>query len=667
MTTQDEPLAAPTTPGAAVPAPAVPAASTPAAESGATEGHHAQHRHGKAGSEHGSLMTLALGSIGVVYGDIGTSPLYALREALHHAAEDGLTRDEVLGVVSLLLWAVTIIVTLKYVLMLMRADNKGEGGILSLLALVQGVVGRNSTFIMVLAALGASLFYSDAVITPAISVLSAVEGLKLVTPVFEPYVLPATLLIITALFLVQPWGTGAVAVFFGPITALWFVTMAVAGLYHVSDDPGILLAFNPAYAVSFLLNHGLVGFVVLGSVFLAVTGAEALYADMGHFGRKPIQAAWFALVFPALALNYLGQGALVLAHPEALDNPFFLLFPTWMLLPIVLLATVATVIASQAVISGAFSVTRQAVQLGLLPRLQIRHTSETQAGQIYMPRVNWMLLAGVLLLVLMFKTSSSLAAAYGIAVTGDMVITSCLAFFVLWKVWNRSLAVAAAIVAPFLVVEVTFLAANLLKIFEGAWLPLIFATCLVTAMWTWVRGTRIVFEKSRKESVPLAAVVRMLERSKPYRAPGTAVFLTSDPETAPAAMMHNLKHNNVLHKRNIVMTIRTATTPRVPEKKRIVIREVSADFTVVEMTFGYMEDPSVAQTLAACRSNGLKLELMSTTFFVSRRSFRASGHSGMPLWQDHIFLALARSASDAAAFYRVPSNRLVEIGQQFVI
>ncbi|MCW1843545.1 potassium transporter Kup [Prosthecomicrobium hirschii] len=616
---------------------------------------------------HGGLLALSLGSIGVVYGDIGTSPLYALRESLVHSAKDGLTRSEVLGVVSLLLWALVIIVTIKYVILLMRADNKGEGGILSLLALAQGAVGRQSVLLMVLAALGASLFYGDSIITPAISVLSAVEGLKLVTPVFEPYVVPITVVILVGLFAIQPRGTGAVAVFFGPITAVWFLAMAASGLSHISDDPGIFLAFNPVYAIEFLLHEGVVGFVVLGSVFLAVTGAEALYADMGHFGRKPIQLAWISLVFPSLALNYLGQGALVLAHPEAIENPFFLLVPSWALLPYVLLATVATVIASQAVISGAFSVTRQAVLLGLLPRFEVRHTSETQRGQIYMPRVNWMQLAGVLVLVLMFRSSSALASAYGIAVTGDMVITSCLAFIVLWRVWGWGLPAAALVVAPFLAVELTFLAANLLKLFDGAWLPLCLSAFLVTSMWTWVRGTQIVFDKSRRDSVPLATVMRSLEKSKPFRPPGTAVFLTSDPDTAPPALLHNLKHNRVLHGKNVILTVRTATTPKVAEENRIALEPVNEDFTRLFVNYGYMEEPNIPKALGQCRKLGLKFDIMSTTFFVARRTFRVSANSGMPLWQDRLFIAMSKDAANATDFYSIPTGRVVELGQQITV
>ncbi len=610
---------------------------------------------------------LTLGSVGVVYGDIGTSPLYALRESLAHAAADGLTRDEVLGVVSLLVWALIFIVTIKYVFFLMRADNKGEGGTLSLLALAEGSLGRRTLFVFVLGAAGAALFYGDAIITPAISVLSAVEGLKLVTPVFEPYVLPLTVVILVVLFAVQSSGTGAVAAWFGPITAVWFLAIAATGLAHIFDDPGIFLAFDPRYAIDFLLNEGLVGFIVLGSVFLAVTGAEALYADMGHFGRKPIQVAWLGLVFPALALNYLGQGAFVLANPAAIENPFFLMAPDWALLPMVLLATAATVIASQAVITGAFSLTQQAVQLGLLPRFEIRHTSETQAGQIYMPRVNGLLLIGVLFLVILFKNSSSLASAYGIAVTGTMLVTTLLAFVVLWKTWHWPMPLAALAILPFVVVESIFMAANLLKLFDGGWLPLTMAGAIVVAMWTWVRGTRIVSEKSRRESVPLASVVRMLERSKPFRPPGTAVFLTSDPDTAPAALMHNLKHNTVLHARNVILTVMTARTPKVPDADRITIEKITEDFTRLIVRFGYMEQPNIPRALAICRKQGLKLDIMTTTFFVGRRTFKASANSGMPLWQDKLFISMARDAANATDFYAIPSGRVVELGQQITV
>jgi KUP system potassium uptake protein len=617
---------------------------------------------------HPSLLALSLGAVGVVYGDIGTSPLYALREALHHAAGDGLDRAEVLGVVSLLLWALILIVTIKYVLLLVRLDNQGEGGTLSLLALFQGALDRRTAPVLGLAIAGTALFFADAAITPAISVLSAVEGLRLVTPVFDPYVVPLTVAILAALFAVQSRGTASVGRWFGPITALWFVAMAVAGLAHIGDDPGVLVAFDPRHALTFIAGHGLIGFVVLGSVFLAVTGAEALYADMGHFGRLPIQLAWMALVFPALSLNYLGQGALVLAHPEALENPFFLLVPGWALLPMVLLATVATVIASQAVITGAFSVARQAVQLGLLPRFEVRHTSATHGGQVYLPRVNRLLLIGVLLLVLLFQTSGALASAYGIAVTGAMIIDTILALLVLHHVRAWPLASAAILVAPFLTVEAAFLCANLLKLHHGGYMPVLLGAWLALVMVTWVRGTAILAETARKESVPLAALIPSLGRSsKLLRAPGTAVFLTSAPETAPSALLHNLKHNHVLHEHNVVLTIRTDPAPYVPDARRIELERLGEEFTLVCASFGYMDEPSVPKVLMLCRQHGLRLELMTTSFFLSRRSIRASAAYGMPLWQDQLFIGLARAAATASDYYGVPTNRAVELGQQYVV
>lgn len=630
----------------------------------AGNGHHHDdgNHHPKAG-----VFALALGSVGVVYGDIGTSPLYAMREALAHTTEGGVTRGEVTGVVSLLIWALTIVVTLKYVLFVMQADNKGEGGTLSLLALAKGALGYRAPVVFIIGVLGASMFYGDAVITPAISVLSAVEGLKLITPAFDSAVVPITVAILVALFAVQSFGTGKVAVFFGPITAFWFVCMAIFGAIHVGDDPEILHALNPMSAVLFMTEHGLLALVVLGSVFLAVTGAEALYADMGHFGRRPIRLAWFVLVFPSLTLNYLGQGALVLAHPETMENPFFLLAPEWARLPYVILATVATVIASQAVITGAFSLTQQAVQLGLLPRLESRHTSETQAGQIYLPRVNWMLLAGVLTLVVFFQSSSALANAYGISVTGEMVMSSMLAFVVVWKAWKWPLGLAVALVAPFLALELIFLGANLMKFLDGGYVPAALAGLMSVTMWTWVRGTNIVYEKSHRESVPLVDLIKMLGKSHPVRVPGTAVFLTSDPEIAPSALMHNLKHNTVLHARNIILTVRVSTSPRVSEETRTKLEAISDDFTRVTLTFGYMEQPNVPKALALCRRLGLKFDIMSTSFFLNRRSFRASPQSGMPHWQDRFFIALTRVAANATDFYRIPSNRVVELGQQFTV
>jgi KUP system potassium uptake protein len=611
---------------------------------------------------------LVLGSVGVVYGDIGTSPLYALREALHGAARDGILGErEVIGIVSLLLWTLILIVTLKYVVLMLRADNRGEGGTLSLLALAQRALGRRTPLLLGFGIAGAALFYGDAAITPAISVLSAVEGLKLVTPVLEPYVLPITLVILVALFWVQSHGTERVSAWFGPVTLVWFVTLGSLGLLHAFDRPLIFRAIDPSMAVGFLVEHGFGSFAVMGSVFLAVTGAEALYADMGHFGRGPIRFAWSAVVFPALALNYCGQGSLVLARPEAAENSFFLLAPEWGLLPLVLLATIATVIASQAVITGAYSLTQQAVQLGLLPRFTIRHTSEALLGQIYMPRVNWLLLLAVMILALLFGSSSALASAYGIAVTGTMIVTSLLAFTVFRLVWRWPLVAALVVLVPLLAIEVTFFGANLLKFFSGGWVPVLLALGLALLMWTWVRGLAIVLGMIREGSARLTSLVRSLEKSQPVRVAGTAVFLASDPDVAPAALLHNLKHNRVLHESNIIVHVSVATTPRVPDDERLTVEFINADFTRILMVFGYMEQPSITRGLALARKAGVKFDIMSTSFFLSRRSLRPSGEHGMPLWQDQLFIALSRSGANATNYYRLPANRVVELGQQLII
>ncbi len=614
-----------------------------------------------------TFWKLTLGSIGVVYGDIGTSPLYALREALHAAAGDGLAEREVVGIVSLLLWTLTLIVTLKYVVLILQADNRGEGGTLSLLALAQQAVGQRTPLLFLLGVLGAALFYGDAVITPAISVLSAVEGLTLVTPAFEAYVLPLTIAILVGLFWVQSTGTERVSRWFGPITLVWFLVMAGLGVLHIGDNLSIFRAFNPAAAVGFLVEHRLGALPVMGAVFLAVTGAEALYADMGHFGRGPIRVAWTGLVFPALALNYLGQGALVLARPETVENPFFLLAPGWFLLPLVLLATAATVIASQAVITGAFSLTRQAVQLGLLPRLEIRHTSESQSGQIYMPGVNWLLLAAVLMLVLAFGNSTDLASAYGIAVTGEMVITSLLAFVVFHRAWRWPLALVVAVIAPLILIELIFLGANLAKVMDGGFVPLIMAAVIGVLMWTWVRGTRIVQEKALASSMSLTSLMGMLEKSHPAHAPGTAVFLTAVPDAAPAALLHNLKHNHVLHERNLIVTVNVANTPRVADDDRAKVEVLGPAFKRVVLTFGYMEQPNVPKALAHAKKAGVKFDIMATSFFLNRRSFRTSPNEGLPQWQERLYVGMTKSASAATDFYRLPTNRVIELGQQLTI
>ncbi|MQB43995.1 potassium transporter Kup [Rhizobium sp. ICMP 5592] len=616
------------------------------------------------------LSYLAVGSIGVVYGDIGTSPLYAFREALKPVAADGLTRGEVISLVSLMFWALTIIVTMKYVLFLLRADNDGEGGTLSLLALLMKTANGHTAVLMLLGLLGAALFLGDAMITPALSVLSAVEGLKLVTPTLSDYIVPISVAILALLFAIQSHGTGAVARFFGPITALWFIVMGVAGIMHISDDFGILAALNPWYAVNFLMNEGFLGVVVLGAVFLTVTGAEALYADLGHFGRRPIQWAWFVLVFPSLTLNYLGQGALVLREPLAMSDPFFLMYPHWALLPVVILATMATIIASQAVITGAFSLTRQAIHLGFLPRMEILITSETNTGQIFLPSVNAILFFGVIFLVLSFKTSDALATAYGISVTGAMVVTSIMAFEFVRVRWNWTLPMAIAVLTPLLLLEFVFLGANLLKIHDGGYVPVLIATAFTVIMWTWRRGSAILMEKTRHTDIPLSSFVSSIERKSdhsPAHVPGTAIFLTSDPESAPAALLHNLKHNHVLHDKNVILTIRTTNKPRVAQEERYSVEKVSDRFSRVELRFGFMESQNVSQALATLRKTGLKFDIMSTSFYLGRRKLVPDAKSGMPHWQDRLYIALANAATDPSDYFRLPANRVVELGSHVII
>ena len=620
-----------------------------------------------------SFAALTLGSIGVVYGDIGTSPLYAFREAVVAASPGGeVTSQAVHGVISLIFWALMVVVTMKYVLILLRADNHGEGGTLALMALAQRAVTKAGSVkaaavIVLLGVISGALFYGDAVITPALSVLSAIEGIKLVTATFDPYVVPLTVIILVLLFAVQSRGTARVAAFFGPIMVIWFAVIGIAAIPPILRQPEVLLALNPLYAVSFMLHHGMIGFVTLGAVFLAVTGAEALYADLGHFGKRPIQTAWLFIVLPTLALNYLGQGALVIADPKAVENPFFLMFPDWALLPMVALATVATVIASQAVITGTYSLTRQATQLGLLPRFEIRHTSEVHSGQIYIPRITKLLLVAVVLLVLMFKSSSALASAYGIAVTGTMVVTAMMGFVVIWRVWQWSAIAAAALIAPFLFLDLTFLTANLLKVWEGGWVPLALGGFVMLLMYTWRRGSRLLFEKSRKLEFPLADLVTMLEKKPPQRVPGTAVFLTSDPLSAPTALMHSLKHYKVLHEKNVILTIEIAPTPRVDISERVRLEQISPTFSKVALRFGFMESPNVPRALAIARKLGWQFDIMSTSFFLSRRALKPAAHSGMPRWQDHLFIALSRTANDATDYFQIPSGRVVEVGTQVTV
>ena len=614
------------------------------------------------------FWALTLGSIGVVFGDIGTSPLYAFREAVAGAAQgQPVTRVIVLGVLSLILWALFIVVTAKYVLLLLRADNNGEGGTLSLMALGQRALGRRSWPLLALGVVGASMFIGDSMITPAISVLSAVEGLKLAAPALEHYVVPATVFILVVLFAVQSGGTARVASAFGPVMVVWFSALALMGLVHISDDPSVLAAINPWYGIQFLLTHGTIGMVTLGAVFLAVTGGEALYADLGHFGRKPIQAGWLYFVLPSLLINYFGQGALVLSDPAAIENSFYRMVPDILLLPLVVLATAATVIASQAVITGAYSLTRQAVQLGLLPRFEVRYTSETHAGQIYLPRVNRLLLMGVLLLVLLFRTSSNLASAYGIAVSTTMVADGIMGFVVIWKLWNWRAATAAALIMPFVVVDMTFFSANLLKLLEGAWVPLLFGAAMAIMIWTWRRGSSILTTKTRRIEVPLGDLIKSLEKRPPHIVKGTAVFLTSDPSFVPTALLHNLKHNKVLHEHNVILTIETMHTPRVDPAERVRMETISERFATVRLRFGFMESPNVPKALVIARKLGWQFDIMATSFFVSRRSLKPSAQSGMPLWQDHMFIALSRSANDTTDYFQIPTGRVVEVGTQVTI
>lgn len=611
-------------------------------------------------------MTVA--SVGVVFGDIGTSPLYAFREAVMASRGSGTpASDAVLGILSLILWALVIIVTVKYVFVLLRADNRGEGGTLALMALAQDALGKRVAFVTILGLTGAALFFGDAMITPAISVLSAVEGLKLATPVFQPIVLPLSVVILVALFAIQYRGTESVARYFGPITVVWFLAIASAGAVQVFANPAVLWAIDPVYGIRFLANNGVIGLFTLGAVFLAVTGAEALYADLGHFGRRPIKLAWLVLVLPALAINYLGQGALVLSDPTAIENPFYRLVPDSLLVPMIALATVATIIASQAVISGAYSLARQAIQLGFLPRLEIRHTSEAQHGQIYIPEVNSVLLVGVLFLTLLFESSSRLATAYGIAVTATMVVTAMMAFVVVNRSWKWPPAAAAALIGPLLLIDLVFLTANLVKVIEGGWITLTIGGAFLLLMLTWRRGSAIVIEKARRSEVPLTDLISQLSRKPPHSVAGTAIYLTSQREFAPTALLHTLKHFRVLHERVVIMSIHTSHLPRVPIEKALRIEQLSPSFWRMDVSCGFMETPNIPRVLAASRKIGWKYDIMQTSFMLSRRSIKPATKSSMPLWRDRLFIALANNASDATEYFRIPKGRVVEVGTQLGI
>jgi len=617
-----------------------------------------------------SFAALTLGALGVVFGDIGTSPLYALREALAHSRPVGPPHIAVLGVVSLILWTLTLIVTLKYITVLMRADNKGEGGSVALMALAQRVSGGSTRLLFLVGVIGVALFFGDGVITPAFSVLSAVEGLSVAPHIghmLTPMVLPVAAGILIALFMVQARGTHRVASLFGPVTALWFLTLGALGVINIVKAPSVFWALNPYFAVRFLAENGVVGFIILGSVFLAVTGAEALYADMGQFGRRPIRFAWLAVVWPCLALNYLGQGALVLSHPMARHNPFFVMTPHAVYWPVLALATAAAVIASQAVITGAYSMAQQAAQLGLLPRISITRTSETQTGQIFVPAVNTLMMVGVLVLLLVFQTSHRLASAYGVAVTGTMFVSTCLAYVVARRMWGWSWPRVLLLFAPITFVDTVFLTSNLTKLADGAWIPLVFGAGLVIVMETWAKGVAILSAKTLAESVPLADMIELLEARPPWRAPGVAIFPTSTPDLAPVALMHNLKHSQVLHERNVILTIRTAETPRVPLAERVVIEPINGDFTRVTLNYGFMESPNVPRALAECKKQGLKFDIMTTSFFLGRRKVVPDAHSGMPMWQDRLFIFLQKNAANPSEFFHIPPGRVIELGAQMTV
>jgi KUP system potassium uptake protein len=622
---------------------------------------------GKTG--HGSKSTLlVLSALGVVYGDIGTSPIYAFREAFASRGNSADLNGDVLGLLSLIIWALTITVSVKYVFFVTRADNKGEGGTLSLMALVRSSFDKGTGWIVTMGVIGAALFFGDAIITPAISVLSAVEGLEVVQPRLANWVVPITVAVIVVLFFAQRFGTHRVSAIFGPIMVVWFLTLGITGLVHVLHDPIVLWSVNPAYGILFLSRHWDTAFVVVGAIFLAVTGAVALYADLGHFGRRPIVRAWFGLVFPSLLLNYFGQGAYLLeAGPKASENPFFTMQPAWFQLPFVVLTTAATVIASQAVISGMFSLSQQATALNFLPRLTVNHTSETQSGQIYVPQINGILFLLVIVLVVSFGSSSALSSAYGIAVSGVMLMTATFLALVMWRQWHWHPLAVAIVMTPFLIVDVSFFISNLVKIEEGGWVPVLVAAAAAGIMTVWIQGRKRISEKTRRDEVPLQFLVDNLSKKKPTIVPGTAIFLTSDIEGAPTALLHSLKHYKVLHEHNVILTVMTSSEPRVPDEEKVVIQAYNDLFYRVVVTFGYMETPNIPKALALGRKLGWKFDIMSTSFFLSRRSLKPSPKGGLPLWVDRMFIALARNATDATEYFHIPTGRVVEIGTQVVI
>jgi KUP system potassium uptake protein len=613
-------------------------------------------------------QNLLIGALGVVYGDIGTSPLYTVRQCFTEVG--GISEAAVFGILSLIFWALFIVVTLKYVIVIMRAGNRGEGGILALTALALRSRSRQSrahALILSAGLIGAALFYGDGVITPAISVLSAVEGLKVATPLFEPYVIPITIALLVLLFLAQRSGTAQIGGLFGPVTALWFIVIAALGVHGISGAPRVLSALNPYYGMSFFVSDPWRGFLLLGAVVLAVTGAEALYADMGHFGAAPIRRAWLWFVFPSLLLNYFGQGALLLRSPEALENPFYLLAPEWALYPLVVLASAATIIASQAVISGAFSMTRQAVQLGYLPRLELRHTSEQEIGQIFVPKVNVILMVAVIALVIGFRSSDNLGAAYGIAVTGTMSITTVLALVYMYSVRHWNPALAAVLFGFFLAVDLAFFSANMLKIEQGGWFPLAVAAIVYLTMSTWRTGRQHLVRERERDALPLETFIASLRPGHPPRVPGTAVFMTGNINKIPNALLHNLKHNKVLHERVVLMTVLTEDIPHVPDDQRLEIRHYEQNIHTVLIHYGFMDQPNIPRALAQCRAMQFHFNLLETSFFVGREKIVPGHRTAFARWRKGIFIFMSNTMLDATEFFRIPTNRVIELGGQIEI
>ena len=621
------------------------------------------------GARPGATAALTLGALGVVYGDIGTSPLYALKEVFH-AGHVPVTPENILGVLSLIFWTMTTIVSLKYVLLILRADNNGEGGLIAMLALATSAVKDRPKLrgvLMVVGMFGTAVFYGDGVITPAVSVLSAVEGLEVAAPSLHSAVIPLTLVVLAILFSAQRFGTGGIGKAFGPITLVWFGVLVALGLPHIIDDPHVLVALNPWYALVFINEHRMIAFIALGAVVLCVTGGEALYADLGHFGKKPIRIAWYGLVMPALVVNYFGQGAMLLDDPAAVENPFYIMAPEWARLPLVVLATLATVIASQALISAAFSVTKQAIQLGLLPRMHIKHTSVRDTGQIYVPFVNWGLFVFIVLAVALFKSSSNLASAYGIAVTLDMTITTIMTFYVIRYGWGYPWALCFAATGFFFVIDITFFASNMLKLVAGGWFPLVIGIGMFTLMLTWQQGRRLMVERLRDEAIDLTSFLEAVFISPPTRVSGTAVFLTPEQGLTPNAMMHNLKHNKVLHEHNLFVTVTHHEIPWIGFDRRIEIVSLGHDCWQVTLHFGFKNDPDVPQALKLLEGRGVPMDAMDTSYFLSRDIVTPSIGNGMAMWREKLFCSMHRNATAAADFLNLPANRVVELGSKVEI